>query len=322
MILISLYALIFVISALFLSNNQSSFLNSTSELLQNLCLTRAKSLPSDHPEALASLVCGAPFPEGIEKSYWISAGLIHLLVVSGGHFLILFMILERICFPSKLMGLLGILYLFTTGFQPPAFRFLLGFSLHSLFLKYSKRLPSDLLVLLSGLCSLIAFPEWSQSWSLALSWIAALALAIYEELYGFQKFSFDGVRSQRAKEILFKHTLVFLILFLPLLSFQTPRPLTILMNIFLAPLLSLLLFPLGLLAMIMGFTTSIFDGIWIVTMKILAMVPMKAVEVEPSKLSLIWIWSYVFIIQMGFHFYRVRRKRVLFLLHEKKRTHE
>ena len=278
---------------------------------QEVCAARAESFSRPSSSALGSLVCGLPFPQGQEKSLFIQLGLIHLLVVSGGHFLIIFSFLQSFGVAPILMGILGVSYLFVSGFEAPALRFLLGFAIAQLTGKFSQKIPADLAALFAGLMTLILFPQWIKSWSLALSWAAALALALHQEHLKTQT-----QRTCAWVDLLHKQIWVYLILFIPLLSFQTPHPITILTNFLLAPLLSFVLFPLGFLAMILSFTAPLFEWAWVLTLSILKLIEVSKVYSEKEKLNLLWIWLYIFIIHFIFHFYRVHRKRT----HTKGRT--
>ena len=91
------------------------------------CLKFEPLLPSEGtPTAVSSLVCGASLKDSVAVSPWRNLGLIHLLVVSGGHLMILAWCLDRIRTPSWIRTPILILFTLMNRLDPPVLRSLFG----------------------------------------------------------------------------------------------------------------------------------------------------------------------------------------------------
>ncbi|MBX3041562.1 MAG: ComEC/Rec2 family competence protein, partial [Bdellovibrionaceae bacterium] len=143
--------------------------------IHNLCLS---SLPTTSFHPLHSLLCGASVKDGELKQLLRASGLLHLFVVSGAHLIWLEHLLARLNAPFALRLSGWTLFSLACGWQPPVVRAWVGLLLIKLEPRWTPALRSDQHVLLSGLTTLILFPSWGDSLSLALSWVAAFSLSL------------------------------------------------------------------------------------------------------------------------------------------------
>lgn len=146
-------------------NDFKSFANS----LQSKCaekLARNSSVARDLNRALA---CGTDLPP---RSPWkqllTRTGLYHLVVVSGSHLVLLELALRKL--PSAIFGVSAGFLLFLTGLQAPLARGLLA-----RFAPLAARGPFR--VALVHFLTLLLFPAWTGSLSLALSTAASFGLS-------------------------------------------------------------------------------------------------------------------------------------------------
>lgn len=211
--------------------------------LHDFCLNHAPSSPWQL--YYQSLVCGAPFPAnnfavGLKRS-----GLIHLMVVSGGHLLLIENLFQRCLFQKRLRVLVYaalFIYVLMTKGQPPAVRAFFAILISDLNKSLKLYWPQHHQVLTAGLLCLSLFPNWFSSLSFLLSWLASLGLSLTTNSL--------------------KSALVFIIMFPALLPLQAPHPLSVLCNMIIAPLINLLLFPLTSLTFLVHWVTVLTDRLW------------------------------------------------------------
>lgn len=221
---------------------------------------------------IQSLVCGSSLKNLTERNAWKNLGLIHILVVSGGHLLILSELLTRGFSSLRKLGVIGarvatferlfsaimlISFALANRLEPPVLRALLEWLLRSKLEVRGWRKPEIALV-----TTWIALPfvsHTSDLLSLALSFFASIAVQTSSSLApGEQKTWSYGLRSVALQVAIWW-------LLLPwLFTMGLPHPLTTLVNIALAPLLGATLIPLAMLATV---TTSeslgiVFDFTW------------------------------------------------------------
>lgn len=193
---------------------------------QKFCLDLLDTAPR-HLPIYRAIVCGKSPSHGYESLR--TAGLWHILVVSAGHLQVLDYLLRR--FPLWFQTLALISFSFLSGAQPPILRSLLERFVKFMNDKLTFSLLESEILLFGGVIHLLALPSSSNSMSLQLSWLCALALHI--------------VKSQsEIKKALF----IYLIISPLFLSFSPQSPLSIFYNLLLAPVLAFLLFPLCLVA--------------------------------------------------------------------------
>ena len=186
------------------------------------------------PAEWAGLVCGVDELSGSLKTDLSRTGLVHLFVVSGTHLLVFQKLLVRLRAPKPVL-LAGLsAYTLVSGGQPPALRSLLSV----LWPEPERSSRADLDVLKVGLLTLCFVPSWIHSYSLRLSWMAALALTI----------SFG--RGWRKS---FLTAIAVWALLAPLLM-NFAHPLTWILNLLVAPVFGGLGLPLALL----GFLGDVF----------------------------------------------------------------
>lgn len=234
---------------------------------------------------IQSLVCGRSLRDSSDRDAWRNLGLIHILVVSGGHLSILAMVLSKIgrrietqflnsrriswrVFRPRTLGrflLLIILVFFSVAnrLQPPVLRALLEFSIRRHFEKRGWQAPEIALV---------------------STWMALPFCASIYDLLSLALSFFASVVVERTSRTLFRRPWLALIalqtavwwILLPLLfTMGVPHPFTAMTNILLAPLLGASLIPFAMLTWFSGllpalsgergdplFLGSAFDQVW------------------------------------------------------------
>lgn len=217
-----------------------------SEPLHHQCLSRAEALiRTDSKQIFMAIICGKPLDVGSEVHHiFVVLGLIHILVVSGGHYSALQTFLNRILKIRPKM-ILAILFLYSamTLFQPPGGRAFLSFATEQFSQRYRLFLTHRKIEVLSGLLSLCLFPHWITSLSFHLSWSLSLLLALIPNSKGSWL------------KLLWIQALASIII-------GSTGSLSLLSNFFLAPLFSFFLFPLGLLLLLPFSQLFKFDVLW------------------------------------------------------------
>jgi len=216
------------------------------------CLSRIPSESLANSD-LKALVCGENFSARADSELYVSTGLIHLFVVSGTHLLLLEKFLGHFIFHfhrfNKFLILLCLfIYVLMCDFNPPIVRSFVSLVGGFLLVKCQLNWPSSFRILLVGLMTLLINPAWISSISLQLSWLAGLVVSL--QLTYFKKENF-----------LWQQSLYFIFLFPILIFLCVPSPFIILVNLFFAPMLELILFPLGLIVCIFPFTYVLFDRV-------------------------------------------------------------
>jgi ComEC/Rec2-related protein len=270
----------------------------------NLCVS---SIPTQSifQNEIAALVCAQNFSSEQERSLYAASGLIHLFVVSGSHFIFLESLLYKLSgqnykFKKSILFLL-LIYGFMCKLSPPVCRSLIALSIHQFLYSMNISWKTHYLILIAGLFCLVLNPNWASSISLQLSWIAGLCISAVE-------------KSNKPGEILRRQILIFLLMFPTISIFQNPTFLGVLSNIFLAPLLEILLFPTALLVCIFNFLYPIFDCMMVCFRTVLIALEFKSVSnMNSIPLFLIYInWALIFIIHYFFHIHHAVKKIYFF----------
>lgn len=188
-------------------------------------------------ENLLALICGKNIQPSPEKHLYTISGLIHLFVVSGSHFLVLEKMTVALKLPIFLRLGLHFLFLFASGFQPPAVRFLIQFLLFKSSWLCRQNYRADQQTLLAGISTLLLFPGWINSLSFLLSWAASLALASCTEV------------QTRWRRIWLGQCMLFCVLLPLILQIQPPNLLSIPLNLAFGGLLAFGLLPLAALSL-------------------------------------------------------------------------
>lgn len=247
----------------------------------------------------SAIVCGTSISTLAIKKQWMVTGLIHVLVVSGSHFLTLQQILKlgvkRMPILSAIIPTTLFIYLFLTGFQPPGARAVAQIFLTSLANKLGFAWKGPLIQVLTCLALLSLCPIWWQSASFWLSCMCGLAISLTPAQWVFRK-----------------QLWVFFLLHVMISELSTQNLISLLSNLAIAPVLSFLLFPLSLGSFFIPSLTWLVDALWSFTLFIVQNISSLA-EVEIYKLPM-KSWSfYVLSTLLGVYFLQmlIRRQKCI-----------
>lgn len=256
----------------------------------------ANSPSSQFENFYQAIVCGRSLePSSFTFDLRVS-GLLHLIVVSGSHFLVLLSVMKlvfsgRLSVIAQFLALL--LLTLVTQFQAPGVRALFHIGLQNLNKKWKLNwLPSQT-CLLTGLLSLTFCPDWWSSPSLRLSWAASLALSVNPQ---------DILRTQLR---------IYLFLFPLLLPFSFSHPISVPINLLLSVPLGFLLFPLSLLAFLVPGLSKIVDLLWQGlewTVSWVGYLPAMP-SWHPSQVSYTWMWGYLLSLNLFLIHQQLRQTR-------------
>ncbi|RYZ84817.1 MAG: hypothetical protein EOP04_17240 [Proteobacteria bacterium] len=272
-------------------------------MLHQICLeTVPKSL--FHRESFEALVCGKNIADMHLKQLLSDTSLIHIFVVSGSHFILLRNFLAKALGKTSwlLIPLFG--YAMVTLCQPPSLRALAFLALLDIANRRKLFLTNIQLVLLSGILCVAIYPQWIHSRSLAMSLMAALAMSSADEILD---------RKMPAPLRMFlSQSLMYFAMGFCLWGISSLHPLSILMNVLIGPLIGILLFPLGLLTLLLPPFVPIFDSamsglIWLLE-KTNPLLKISA-SVDPLKVVVLWILITVLLSFTHRWCVRVRRNR-------------
>jgi ComEC/Rec2-related protein len=271
------------------------FIFEAAEESQKFCSNLAPQTSPWLPQYQA-LVCGMNMANGDFKGGLTALGLIHLMVVSGGHLYVLLklwsFIEARVDGLRHLKFFILIAYAFLTGFQPPVVRATLQILVSQQSQRKNWHFRSDQSVAISGLFCLVLFPRWIESWSLLLSWLASFSLCLPS-------------KGENNRQIW-----IYLILFPAILKFQFFHPISILANLLLAPFLAEALFPLSLLCFLIPPLANWVDFLWTCLFWISKYFNTWIETTEGvAWLSLTWLWIYLILLHTLLHIYLVRSRR-------------
>lgn len=254
----------------------------TTESVHLLCV-QACSL-SDHRDLVEAIVCGESLISKSDRQIFERSGLIHLLVVSGSHLIVLDSLLSFFV-PNSVRALLLLTYGAAANFQPPILRSLVFLFFNWVNEQSGLRLARWQLTTLSGF---LVVPFCSTHWSLlslCLSWCAALSLDLV---------------AQRKRTLLAKiieHTSLFSLIAIPLAFIAVPHPFVALTNLCFSSLFSLMLFPASLVTHLTQELSLVCESIWDLTLWIIGsaarLVPLPAhVSVNPKHVSYGFAWIF------------------------------
>lgn len=181
-------------------------------------------------EIRQALLCGKKITDPTTHNTLKSYGLLHLVVVSGAHLILLNQLLKRLALPFWARWTVNTLFVFCSGFDPPAVR-----SWMQLLLEHRRWKHTTLF---SALFCLLFFPAWLQSLSLWLSAMASYILVLSSQ----KQFSESYWKNQLWIQF------AFFISFVPLtLTIGGAHPFAIVANLLAASLFGALWIPLALL---------------------------------------------------------------------------
>ncbi len=255
--------------------------------LQEICTQSIADTP--YQDRYAALACGEKLPRGLFLDHLQRLGIIHVFVVSGAHLSFLAVILELLrrglFLPRASLPLALAIYCGLTGGAPPIARAFLARLLSSLNRRYKFFWLSTDRSLLAGLLCLCLHPPWIQSYSLMLSWMAALVLDFCA-----------ATRSQSRWPQPFRVSFWMYLGLSPfLLALGQPSIFSVLTNTLLAPLLCFFLFPMALLTLIlpewivtkMDWVWTVFDGL------VFRIGPLMKSQAPASTLPSYGLWIYI-----------------------------
>ena len=269
-----------------------NFIAILSDWLHTLCIENAPY--EEYRIVYTALVCGQRLPPSLFKDIMTSASLIHLMVVSGAHLLVLEAMLSKILARSR-KSLLSKILLFTclfgfvliTNMQAPATRAFVSLIIRSFSQRNKLFWNAEKICFWAGLVTLLFIPEWVESFSFMLSWGASLAIASSQCLFS-------------KSNLLIRNTIIYILLLPFLVQLSIPHPLSILCNTLLGPILSQLLFPITLLGYFVPLVRPLVDlllsSIEWTLLTIHPYLPFASVKVNHFPIK--WLWGYL----IGLHF--------------------
>lgn len=222
-----------------------------SQTLHGLCLDQTQGF-SEHAEAAAALVCGHQIESLDLQSVFASSGLIHLLVVSGSHLLVMSKGLDFLRTQKSVKLLILFLFVLVCEMNAPITRSLIAILIAELVKskKWSWS-PSFKQWITSFLCLTIN-PLWIFSLSFQMSWMASLSLEI-ASIYHMDK----KILQNFLRTFLIYFSFIFIFGFLGFPSLWAP-----LFGLAFSPLLELILFPLAFLGCLIQPLSIVFDALF------------------------------------------------------------
>lgn len=262
-----------------------------------ICLELLPSSSNSLSE-LKALVCAENFDTLNSSQLYVSSGLIHLFVVSGAHLIVIEKILTKLKFKSIITYLILIVYGFACNLNAPVTRCLVAYTLTYYLTKKHISWPAHFKLLIIGAVTLCLNPAWIGSLSLQMSWIAAFLVIAGDNFF-------------KNSSQLFRQSLFFFTLLPTIIFFQIPAPTVIIANLVLAPILELVLFPLGLLVLFFNFLEPLFEYLIFIFKIVLTGLEFdfQFQTAEMPKSIVLTNWLIIFLIHFIFHLVHVHQKR-------------
>jgi hypothetical protein len=289
----------------------SPLVRSLAAPVHGVCLTWAQ--PDTPLRGLyQSLACGAPFDVNSEIDAVLrQSGIFHWFVVSGFHLLLVLKMYRSLSSMGPLRSLppwthpavIGLVVLFF-GASAPLLRVVVGRVASHRLDRWDLHWPPSAEVATGGLLTLIFFPGLWLSYSLALSWLAALALtaARSSTLWSTDRF--------------FRSTLqpaawVFLLMMPVFAGWSGTHPLSILVNASLGFFFAAVLFPLSCLAAFVPGVWTVADPIWFGVFKVLSVATTEtsAWTVHGPPMNIAGLWLYLFGLQWALLWFERLQRR-------------
>lgn len=170
----------------FFSFNLNDYLAQPAKYLNSSC-NQTILTSSQFNGLFQSFLCGKKLDKSLPKETLIKAGIYHLIVVSGGHFLFLESIFKILKLPFYLRTFLLILYYLTTNLQAPGLRALIHLLASKLKDHWGIKTSALTLLLYTGIVCLILNSSYWQSLSFWLSFNVSLAITACSELLYWEK---------------------------------------------------------------------------------------------------------------------------------------
>jgi predicted membrane metal-binding protein len=257
-----------------------------STVTHDFCLNKAPQ--SEYRIIYQAILCGRKISTSSYFAQLSTLGIVHVIVVSGAHLIILLQLIQTITLNkiSKII-LIFLLFLFVLccQAQAPVFRAWIF-----LLIKYfSDRLKlfnsKSFNILLSVVICLSIEPANFFSLSLPMSWLACLAIL-------------------KGSNIFIQSALCYIFILPLLMGFQILHPWTIAINTLITPVICLILFPMTALSFIFPPLTPFSDQIWswlfIFSSKVSPL--LKIYKVYSLQTKAFYIWLYPLIINLHFIF--------------------
>lgn len=280
-----------------------SLLKNTTDLsgtYQQKCLRALPAIENSHG-AMASLLCGEKVTDEDLKLQLSKTSLIHIFVVSGSHLLLIDEFLSILRIPFFVRWLFLAAYSVLVGWQAPAVRALGALSTRRIFHSYRLYFPADLAVLLAGFMCLVLFPDWWTSLSFQMSWCASLGLALPRVL-GRSSLG-PWQRALRAQAF------IYLVMLPTLWGWGSLHPLGILINLLVAPLVSLALLPLALATVILPFSLPIFATSFHLFERLLVYLAEPVLLPAGGSPGVVFLWGWIFSLHLLCHGGRIYFRR-------------
>jgi predicted membrane metal-binding protein len=246
---------------------------------------------SPYQELYQGIVCGKNLESASWQQTFAVTGLLHLLVVSGSHLLLIYSLARRLALPPNILLSLGFFYCLVCKVDAPIVRAYVFIALSLWNERQRWQWSTWHLHAISIVLCLCVRPSWVSSLSLQLSILCAFALSLTPH---------------------HKHLWVYLILFPALILLGNYHPLTVLMNIVLGPILGLVLFPLSALAFLLEPLVYVTDLFWKYLLLLLKTISTNLqLSVAASynyNASIFWIYI-IFLWILGRNFYYENRRR-------------
>jgi ComEC/Rec2-related protein len=272
-------------------------LNFLTTRLHQDCLDLLPKNPATEA-TLKALVCGHNFESFQTAHLYTSSGLIHLFVVSGSHLILVYKFLDfifqkiKLCDSKKIIFTILFLYCAVCLFNAPIVRSFLGLLIFEILHIKVKYWPKDYVLLLVGFLCLMISPEWIDSLSLQMSWLAALAI---ESNHRYLKNS-----NSLLKQLSFY---VFYIFTFSALGF--PQVSILIIALFFNPVLEFILIPLAFLVLGFPFLDPVFEIVISVLNTLLSYMELSTSEITtPFADTLLFNWSLILSIHFILHFNR------------------
>lgn len=267
------------------------------------CIDQIPLTSSFQPE-LKALVCAENFTTLSATHIYAASGLIHLFVVSGAHLILIERILQfmtqKLIWSRLVVFTCLLAYALMCDLNAPVCRALVSLSLNQYLGSKNIIWPVVTRSLAIGLITLLLNPRWIISLSLQMSLVAAFATSISSEYF-------------KDQNIFFRQLIFFVLLYPTLMFMQAISLSTVLFNLFFAPVLEFVLFPLALLTCLLHPFLIFFDALMRFFNHSLLLFE---VEYTPSQVTapthvVLLIWLMILSFHFALHIFQVHRNRRL-----------
>lgn len=284
----------------FFSFNLNDYLAPSAKYLNSSC-NQTILTSSQFNGLFQSFLCGKKLDKNLPKETLIKAGIYHLIVVSGGHFIFLESIFKILKLPFHIRTFLLILYYLTTGLQAPGLRALVHLLASKLKDQLGIKISALTLLLYSGIFCLILNSSYWQSLSFWLSFNVSLAMVACSELLYWEK---------PIAKFFWLNFLIYFFLFPFLIKLSYSHPLSILLgNILVLPTVFFFsICGLGLLISTVLNLNSIslfIDNLISQYFYFLEIFSSFTFNKNHEKWDWLFFWSYLFLLFIILHFLKI-----------------